>query len=254
MARYLQRDDKDNIVSINYFKISDNDIVISDSLYEDFFTLREELSDYYIHDNQLVSKKFNFLETRDELVELKCIDSYDLTIEQLIIVKNKRKDKLRFYFPNSKLLDYKDESFDFSIDDQEFNIKIIDFLDENYNLPKINEYLEITADYKDDSIFKISKKINHVILVNELINITIAKEGKDKPPFEISSKNVNSNKINVIKINGLIKVPVYLRNKIAYYVNRDNRNEIIDIHKSSETLPFIENTLIIIDDYELQAY
>lgn len=255
MAGYLQRDLNDKIISMKKERSSDRDIEITDAQFEDFFSLREELGNYYIKDDTLFCKEFvidkNSLS--DALKTLELQSTYRLDLDALIILRELKAKTLKLFFPKEYIDQYREESFILAIDGHPTEIKVADFLDDNGVIPYLNEYYLLMTPYSETSVFQISEKINYVVFTDKLINL-IPTRADDHVPRQVKEGTIVGNKINVLRQDGRIRLPAFLKDKLAFYVNPDNRNEIIEIEKAEDSIPYIAGTVVLIDDYELQPH
>ena len=243
MAGFISRDSNDKIVSISYSRQSDTDIEVNTAFVDSIFNQEDVIENYFIKDNKLVSRIFKISNSTDTLIPLEYQDEYDLTIASVIVLPVFKKKLVVLAFPPQYIDQYLEHSFRLQIDETIININVNEFK---------NDFLVVNCEVDEQSVFKISSNINHVVLTHQIKNIIITKN--DELIGRMESDSVNSNVINIVKKSGKLKLPAHLHNQIAYYVNIENRNEIIDIVRTSNEIDYIPNTVIIIGRYEINAY
>lgn len=243
MPAYIERDKDDNILTLKSERTSPLDIEVADAFRDGIYEGIISLANYKIINHKLTERFFIYDPSiKEELLSLTMSEDYPLDVESLLIATEK--EELVFISPSVASDQYKEESFGVSIDGETINIHFKDF---------VNNVFRVSYHYTEESKLLISNRINHVYLIRRAKNIIqtrnkfIAEEARVR---EGGSANV----INVLKVNGKITVPVQFHNHIAYYVNQYDRNEIVDIAKCDKTLDVIPDTIILIDDYELNVY
>lgn len=243
MSGYIQHDGFD-IKSVSAKKVNENDIEIDDIVLKDIYSNRIQINDYFINGNELRTKELIIGKELDQYKELEIINDYRLDIKSLNILIIKENKTITFILPPDTKGDYYEESFTLKINDNSINVKISDFNEEVFS---------INIDVDESDVFSISDNVNNVNLITMIKNTRVAKKSEERI-FGDKDSSILSNVINVIRKDGKILIPPHLRDKVAYYVNIDNRNEIVDVTKTEMYIDDIPETIILIEDYELKVY
>jgi len=238
MQGFIQRDEKNNILSISADQSSVEDIIIDENLFLGFMDGVELLSNWKIVDNQLIRKEF-YLTTAKDFKTLSFSDDYPLDEDALLIVPDVKKGFIHFYLPPNFVNNYYEESFAFIVDNEIIDVALMQF---------DNGYFFISYVLKADSIYQIQNSLSSVYLIHRLKNINTNKR-------DILAALAKVDRAEVIPVpirQGMLAIPSYLCEKTAYYVNAEDRNELLDTVKATRLMPYRKNTVILIDGHEIK--
>lgn len=225
---YIQHKDQ-VLLSISGARQNADDIVIDESLANDFYSAKESLSNWIIIDNEIVKDDLGVGVSTGKLKEIKFVDSVP-TRPSFIIVPDYNKQSLDLYYPIEHQSELKNKRTIIYINATPYVI--------NFNLFD-NGHLHLLVSINEADTIKTDDLIRNVVLLKEYF------------PSHLKSKE---EKIVYLKcVGNEILLPVQFENKVIYLTDRYNPNIIKKKVISTNKISNFKEYKIMVDGYELRS-
>src|SRR5690606_23512428 len=127
MSGFIQRDNQNNIISLGYYRTSENDIEVEESFIDNIFSLEDKIENYFIKDDTIECRLFKISNTSNSLKVLEYSEDYDVNLPSLIINPDFKRKQVIIAFPPQYLEQYKDYTFRLGVDEQTITVNVNEF-------------------------------------------------------------------------------------------------------------------------------
>lgn len=220
----------DNGIPLSISGVQENitDVIVTEDLANDFYSARENLSDWIIIDNTLVKddmgvgvgtgklKNLLFSETKPNKPCFIIVPNYDMQVVNL-------------YFPIDHAKELENKSTTLYIDSVPYTIFFNSF---------DNGHLRLLVSITPSSTLFIDDLIRNVVLLQGY--------------FPNHLKDKDERILYVTEKNGIIVLPEYLQNKCLYITDIHNPNIIHEKIKTNGVIHFCNKFKMMVDGYELR--